>query len=347
VAVTFARYFTELFSLPVPEAVVATLTIALLALINCFGVRSGSTVQSALMVLKILVIAALIGVGGRLFFQAPAVQPIRTDLHSGVFEQWTAFGAALVPVLFAYGGWQTANYLAGEMRQPRRDLPRALLAGVLGVIVLYLGANAVYLRGLGAAGLAATGTPASALLRQVLGERGAMLIAVGIALSTLGFLSQSMLTMPRVYFAMAQDGLFFRSVARVHPRSRVPVTAIVLQAAVAIVVTLSGRYEQILSYVVFADWIFFGLSASCLFVFRARATGPGSDPAGTLVPGHPYTTAAFVIVSGLVVANTVYKYPLNSTAGFLLIAAGIPAYLLWRRQRGAERACGSNPSDGA
>jgi len=332
VAVTFARYFTELGGLPVPEALVATLTIALLALINCLGVRSGSTVQSGLMVLKILVIAAVIVVGGRLFFRSPPSQPFLPAVHPGAFDQWTAFGAALVPVLFAYGGWQTANYLAAEMRQPRRDLPRALLAGVLGVIVLYLGANAVYLRGLGAAGLAATGTPASALLRLVLGERGATLIAVGIAISTLGFLSQSMLTMPRVYFAMAQDGLFFRSVARVHPRTRVPVTAIVLQAAIAIVVTLSGRYEQILSYVVFADWIFFGLSASCLFVFRARAAGPGSDAAGTLVPGHPYTTAAFVMVSALVVLNTVYKYPLNSAAGFLLIAAGIPAYRLWQRR---------------
>jgi basic amino acid/polyamine antiporter, APA family len=333
VAITFARYFTELCGLRVPEALVATLTIALLAVINCFGVRSGSALQSALMVLKILIIAALIAVGGRLFFEPglpPSVEGADQLPHLAV-DRWTAFGAALVPVLFAYGGWQTANFMAAELRQPRRDLPRALLVGVVGVIALYLGANAVYLRGLGAAGLAATGTPASALLRRVLGERGGTLMAVGVAISTLGFLSHSMLTMPRVYFAMARDGLFFRGVAWIHPRTRAPVVAILLQAVIAVVVALSGRYEQILSYVVFADWIFFGLSASCLFVLRSRTGGPGTNAAGALVPGHPFTTAAFVIVAALVVVNTVYRYPLNSAAGFILIAAGIPAFLIWRR----------------
>jgi basic amino acid/polyamine antiporter, APA family len=333
VAVTFARYFIELCGLRAPEALVATLTIAVLAVINCFGVRSGSALQSALMVLKILIIAALIVVGGQLFFE-PGIPTsvVRADpLPHLAVDRWTAFGAAMVPVLFAYGGWQTANFMAAELRQPRRDLPRALLVGVMGVIALYLGANAVYLRGLGAAGLAATGTPASALLRRVLGEQGAALIGVGIAISTLGFLSHSMLTMPRVYFAMAKDGLFFRGVAWIHPRTRAPVVAILLQAVIAAVVALSGRYEQILSYVVFADWIFFGLSASCLFVLRGRIRGPGTDAAGALVPGHPFTTVAFVIVSALVVVNTVYRYPLNSAAGFVMIAAGIPAFFLWRR----------------
>ena len=237
----------------------------------------------------------------------------------------------MVPVLFAYGGWQTANFIAAEVREPRRNLPRALVAGVIGVVVLYLGANWVYLRGLGPEGLAATGTPASTLMRGILGERGATFIALGIAVSTLGFLSHSLLTMPRVYFAMAADGVFFRSVARVSPRTHAPVVAIVLQAALGIAVALSGRYEQILGYVVSADWVFFGLSAASLFVLRKR--GEGGRELRFRVPGHPFTTAAFVTVSALVVLSTAWAYPMNTLIGLGLVMAGLPVYALWTRRR--------------
>src|SRR4029077_9114146 len=168
-------------------------------------------------------------------------------------------------------------------------------------------------------GLAATSTPASAVMRLAFGEKGAALIAVGIVVSTLGFLSQSILTAPRVYFAMAADGLFFRSVAKLHPQSRVPVVAIMLQAVWAIVIALSGRYEQILSYVVSMDFLFFGLTATCLFVFRRRdaRAGEGQTP-GYATPGHPVTTALFVAASWLVVINTIYKYPRNTAVGFAI-----------------------------
>ena len=142
------------------------------------------------------------------------------------------------------------------------------MIGVAGVIVLYLSVNLVCIRVLGVAGLAATMVPASSVMRAALGERGAALIAIGIAISTLGFLAQGMLTAPRVYFAMAEDGLFFRSVSWVSPRTRVPVVAIALQGGLAALIALSGRYEQILNYVVSVDFIFFGLTATCLFVFR-------------------------------------------------------------------------------
>src|SRR6202041_1949902 len=138
--------------------------------------------------------------------------------------------------------------MAGEMKNSARDLPRALLIGVAGVIALYVSVTFVCVRVLGAAGLAETHTPASAVMRAALGETGAKFIALGIAISTLGFLSQGMLTAPRVYFAMAEDGLFFRSVAWIQPRTAAPVVAIVLQGAVAVIITLSGRYEQILNY---------------------------------------------------------------------------------------------------
>jgi APA family basic amino acid/polyamine antiporter len=197
-------------------------------------------------------------------------------------------------------------------------------------------------RALGPATLAQTTTPVSSVMRLALGEPGAALIAVGIAISALGFLSQSILTAPRVYFAMAEDGLFFQSVARLDPRTRVPVAAILLQGAFAIVIALSGRYEQILNYVVSMDFLFFGLTATCLFVFRRReveSRAPfGSSTAGNAgayrVPGHPVTTVLFIAASWLIVANTIYNYPGNTAVGMGILLAGIPVYFFWRwRQR--------------
>jgi APA family basic amino acid/polyamine antiporter len=171
-------------------------------------------------------------------------------------------------------------------------------------------------------------------MRRALGERGATLIALGITISTLGFLSQSLLTTPRVYFAMAEDGLFFRSIAKVSERTRVPVFAIALQGAVAIIIALSGRYGQILNYVVSVDFIWFGLTGLSLFIFRRRF--PDKD-ATFRVPGHPFTTALFVAACWLVVLSTVYKYPANSVIGFLIVLAGIPACYYWLRQQRKTR----------
>ena len=341
VAVTFAHYLLELTRAPIAGWLVATLALAALTAVNCLGVRTGSTLQSALMVMKIAVIAALVACGALLAGSSRAAarpvldRPVSLDLLS-------AIGAAMVPVLFAYGGWQTANFVADEIREPRKNLPRGLLIGMAGVAALYTAVNFVYLRALGAEGLARTTTPASAVMRVALGERGAALIAVGIAISTLGFLSQSVLTAPRVYFAMARDGLFFQSVAWLNPRTHVPVVAIILQGALASVIAVSGRYEQILNYVVSMDFLFFGLTATCLFVFRrreARAGDAGNSAAAAApyaVPGHPVTTALFIAACWLVVANTLYKYPSNTAVGMVILLAGIPVYFLWawrRRQR--------------
>ena len=331
VAVTLGSYFVELTGIRWADWQIATLALAVLTAINCLGVRAGSMVQSALMTLKLVAIAALIACG-LLWTGSEARGPSApADPLDGPrsFDLLTAFGAAMVPVLFAYGGWQTANFVAGEMRRPRRDLPRGLIIGVFGVVTLYLAVNFVCVHGLGTAGLAATKTPASDLMRLALGERGAKLIALGIAISTLGFLSQGMLTAPRVYFAMAEDRVFFKAVAWLHPRTRVPVVAIAIQGLMAIIIALSGRYDQILNYVVSVDFIFFGLSATCIYVFRRR------DPAsydGFRVPGHPVTTLLFVAACWIVVINTVYKYPVNSAIGLAIMLAGVPVYLLWRRK---------------
>ena len=320
VAVTFARYFQEITRAPVSDAMIAAVALGVLTLINCCGVRAGSNVQSGLMILKILAIAVLVAAGVSL--ARPAA---RTP--SSTHDSLLSFGAAMTPVLFAYGGWQTSSFCAGEMKDSRRDLPQALLIGVLSVIALYVSVTWVCVRVLGAAGLAKSHTPASAVMRAALGESGAQFIAIGIAISTLGFLSQGMLTAPRVYFAMAEDGVFFRSVAWIHPRTAAPVVAIALQGVVAAIIALSGRYEQILNYVISVDFILFGMTGISLLVFRARTPAPE----GFRAPAHPFTTIAFVAACFLVVASTIYKYPANSAIGLAILAAGVPVYFFWRK----------------
>jgi len=250
------------------------------------------------------------------------------------FSFLTTLGAAMVPVLFAYGGWQTSTFVAGEIREPQKSLPRALIIGVTGVVILYLGVNVVCLLALGVSGLAQTNTPASDVMRLALGTTGGRLIAAGIAISTLGFLSQSMLTAPRVYFAMAEDGLFFRGVGKLNPKTQVPMVAIMLQGLMAIAIALWGGYEQILNYVVSVDFIFFGATAVCIFVFRRRAAKSTNEAAESRsffrVPGHPITTGLFVAICWLVVINTVYKYPENTLIGVVLLLAGVPAFYFWR-----------------
>jgi APA family basic amino acid/polyamine antiporter len=344
VAVTFARYAREL-GVDMPVGALAALALATLTVINCFGVRAGAASQNLFMVLKLVAIAGLVATGALLAPRHPEAAAVALDRPLSL-DLVTAYGAALVPVLFAYGGWQTAAFLAGEVREPRKNLPRGLLLGVGGVIVLYLSVSWVCLRVLGPAGLAATNTPASDVMRAALGLPGARLIAAGIAISTLGFLSQSMLTAPRVYYAMAADGTFFSAVARVHPRTRVPIAAIALQGVVAIVVALTGSYEHILSFVVAVDWIFFGLAASCLFALRRHDRergGAGGEQAGADQvfhnPGHPLTTILFIAVAALVVANTAYRYPTNSAIAFAILLTGVPVYWLWTlsARRGAPR----------
>ncbi len=325
VTVTFSRYFLELTGIRAAEWEIGVVTLLVLTVVNCLGVRAGSSVQSLLMVVKIIAIVMLVAAGAFLIRGHAVVwkplldQPVSPSLAS-------AFGAALVPVVFAYGGWQTGGFVAGEMIRPRRDLPRAFVLGVGAVTLLYMSVNYVCVRALGVSALAQTGTPASAVMRMAMGQRGSTLIALGIAVSTLGFLSQSVLTAPRVYFAMAEDRVFFRQLAWVHPRTRVPVVAIAAQSVWTVVILLSGSYEKILNYVTSMDAIFWTLTAGCLFVLRHR------DPAGSTfrVPGHPVTTALFCLACAAVVANTVYKYPGNTVIGLIILAAGIPAYYIWR-----------------
>jgi APA family basic amino acid/polyamine antiporter len=337
VAVTFAKYVCSLGQMEANDnvaALLATIVLVTLTIINCLGVRAGSMTQNLFMILKLIAIAALVAFGLTVTGAPTSAVARSTSSPPGIWNSLTAFGAALIPVQFAYGGWQTSCFVAGEVREPRKNLPRGLLLGVLGVIVVYLSVNFVCVHALGPQGLGQTRTPASAVMRLALGEKGARIIAVGIAVSTVGFLSQSMLTAPRVYFAMAEDGLFFGSLAKLN-RARVPAFAIALQGALAIVITLSGRYEQILNYVISVDVIFFALTAATVFIFRRRrrTDSPLADagPDRTFrVPGHPFTTLFFIVACAGVAFSTLYRYPHNSLIGLGIMLTGVPAYLFWR-----------------
>jgi APA family basic amino acid/polyamine antiporter len=328
VAVTFARYFLELTRWQVSDSIIAAAALALLTAINCLGVRAGSRVQSAMTLTAIAAIGVLEvfsflrGGPSQISFRPLLDQPASLNLA-------LAFGSAMTPVLFAYGGWQTASFLGGEVRDPRRTLPRGLVLGVLGVIAVYTSVNFVYVRALGPAGLAAATAPASSVMRAALGPRGGALIAAGIAFSAFGFLGQSILTAPRVYFAMAEDRIFFRSVAWVHPRTRVPAVAIALQGVWAIIIALTGTYAQVVNYVVAMDSLFFGLTAVCLLVLRRRAAAPGADAMDFRVPGHPWTTLLFIAAEWAVVISTFARDPQRSFIGLGIAIAGLPVYFFW------------------
>jgi APA family basic amino acid/polyamine antiporter len=331
-AIIFGRYFRELSGLPIPEQAVAAIALGILTAINCFGIRAGSNVQSALMLTKLGAIVMLIGVGW--IMVAPSTAGLTTGPLPENGNAWQGLAAAMVPVLFAYGGWQTASFVSGEMRDPRRDLPRGLFIGVTGVIVVYVLVTWVCVRALGPAGLANTSTPASEVMRQALGSRGAKLIACGIAVSTIGFLSQSILTAPRVYYAMARDGVFFKAVGQLSERTRVPVVAIVLQGVWAALVAMTGRYEQILNYVVTIDVLFFGLTGAALFIFRRREVKEANEKF-VRVPWHPITTGVFVLACWTLAISTLVRFPQNAGIGVVILGLGALVYWYWARP-GAE-----------
>jgi APA family basic amino acid/polyamine antiporter len=336
VAVTFADYTINLFGLPggstVPLAIGA---IVLLSGINYIGVKPGAITQNVFTVLKLVPLALLIGAG--IFIargsEAGLSQATPLTAPSGFAAIAIAVGWALVPVLFSYGGWQQTNFVGEEIIDAPRNLPRALLLGVIAVVAVYLLANVAYIRALGVEGLAASTAPAADAMRNALGPAGGTIIAAGIAISTFGFLNLVILVSPRVYQTMAADGLFFPRMAKLHPRYKTPAAAIVFQAVWAIGLTLTGKYGDLVDYVVFGDWIFFGMTVATLYVFRARDRARGIDPAppGSFrALGYPVTPALFVLASAYVVISSIRSNPGNALKGAALIGLGVPVFLFWK-----------------
>ena len=293
VAIAFANYALRLAGRPdIAPAPLAIAAVVLLSLVNYLGVKPGSRVLNVLVVLKVAALAVLIGFGA--FAPAhPGWWTAARETSAPPLTTVVAFGAALVPILFAYGGWQNANYVAEEIENPRRNLPLSLIAGTIAVVVIYVLVNIVYLRALGLEGLAATTTPASDAAERMFGALGDRFVTAAIAISTFGFLDLAILAPTRVYYAMAADGVFFPALATLHPTYRTPGLAIVLQSTWSCVLALSGTYGQLLNYVVFADWIFFGLTVATVLVFRRTFPLERRPPDSFRAPGYPVVQIAF------------------------------------------------------
>jgi basic amino acid/polyamine antiporter, APA family len=330
VAVTFAAYTASLLGWgPATHVPLAIAAIIVLSTINYLGVKPGSVTQNVFTVLKLATLAILILGGLIMSHQSPDLAP----MQPGSGHVIVAVGAALVPVLFAFGGWQQTNFIAEELIQPERTLPRALILGVAIVVAVYLLANLTYLQTLGPAGLAQSSAPAADVMQGLLGTGASRLVSAGVALSTFGFLNLVILVSPRVYRATAADGLFFPALAQIHPRYRTPSAAILLQGGWAILLTLTGKYGDLLDYVVFGDWIFFGTTASTLFYFRARERrGLERSDLRYRMPLFPAGPLAFMASAVYVVVGSIASNPGNAIKGAALITAGIPVFWFWRRR---------------
>ncbi len=331
VALNFARYSLRLAGREETGFMlisVAAGAILLLTAINYAGVRPGSRVVNVSVVLKLAALVVLIGFA----FWGEAAPSWWSESRSDETPSGLlAFGAALIPILFTYGGWQKANTVAEEMRDPQRDMPRSLIMGTLIVIAIYLLANVAYLRTLGLGGLAGTETPAASVAGLWLGAGGARFISATIAISTFGFLNLGIMASPRIYFAMARDGVFVPALARLHPRFQTPSLAILLQSAWALALLFTGKYEDLLNTVVFADWVFFGLTVAGLFRLRRRFEGRE----GFRTPGYPWLPGLFVLVAIAVVLSVIRTAPERSAVGVALLALGVPVYY-WSKARAAS-----------
>jgi basic amino acid/polyamine antiporter, APA family len=332
VAITFANYALRLVGRPDIAAVpLAIASVIILSIINFLGVKPGSRVLNVLVVLKVAALAVLI-VAGALAPGTPGWWPVSRATSATGLTTAASFGAALIPILFAYGGWQNANYVAEEIANPRRNLPLSLLAGTIAVVVIYVLVNAVYLRALGLEGLAATTTPASKAAAGLFGTWGDVFVTAAIAISTFGFLDLAILAPTRVYYAMAADGVFLPGLAKLHPVHRTPWLAIVIQSTWSCILAASGSYERLLNYVVFADWIFFGLTVGTVLVFRRRQPLNGRPGDAYRAPGYPVVQILFVLVSAAVVLSVVRDDPSSALRGTLLLLLGLPVYWWYSRR---------------
>ena len=332
VSIVFASYVDSSF---VPLGLVGVRTVAALSLvaltaINAVGIRAGKWTNNLLMTAKVAGIVVLVAFA----FWHAASPASRFDLTPASTLQGASVQlllTALVPILFAYGGWQSCANIAGEIKNPSRNLPRANVIGVIVVIVLYLSLNLAYLWVLTPDRVASSTAVAADVARAVAGDAGARFVALLIVISSLGFNAVVILTGARLYYAMASDGLLFAPAGRLHPRYRTPVFALWMQASVSLVLLATNTYDQLLSYVVFADWLFFGLTAAGLLIVRARHPKPAGDVA--FVPGHPVTTLMFVAVAAGIVLNSFVVYPTQSLIGASILAAATLVFFVTKRRR--------------
>ena len=324
-AVAFANYLGELVPLaPAAHKLAGVAMIAAVAAVNIRGVRHAATVQNWGTALKVGAILALAvaGFAGEGFHGTDA-RAFTTPLS---LASLSAAGVALLGVLWAYEGWQNVTNSAGEARDPQRTFARGIGLGTAALVAIYLTANAGYVGALGASGVAATDRVAADAVRFLFGSGAARLVTLVILVSVFSAANGLALTGPRMYFAMARDGVFFRSLADVHPRFGTPALAVAFSALWAMLLAVSGTFEQLFTYVVFASWIFAALAAAGVFVLR-RQRPDALRP--FRVPGYPVTPALFIAAAAAIVANTIVARPVQALIGLGIVATGVPAYVTW------------------
>jgi APA family basic amino acid/polyamine antiporter len=330
-AVAFATYAGELVPLgPVGRKLVPVLMIVAVSAVNIRGVRHAATVQNwstAVKVAAILAIAAagiLLGTGGSAAAARAFTTPVSGHLLSGA-------GVALLGVLWAYEGWINVTNSAGEAVDPQRTFARGIVIGTMALVVLYVLANIGYLGAIGPDGVAGSQRVAADSVRALFGSVPAKLVSAAVLVSVFSAANGLALTGPRMYYAMGRDGVFFRALGEVHPRFQTPAIAIAVGGAWAALLTLWGSFEQLLTYVVFASWLFAALAAASVFVLRRRRP---EAPRPFRVPGYPVTPALFILAALAIVVNTVVARPLQAGAGIGIVLLGTPIFLFWRRGRG-------------
>lgn len=329
-AVAFGTYLGEI--VPIGSLAAKAVSVAMIAVVtavNVRGTRLSADLQNWSTLTKvgaILAMSAVLLARGRGYTAAgAALWPASPggSLLSG-------FGLAMIAVLWAYEGWQFATYTAGETLEPQRNFPRAFLAGTTILIGVYLLANVAYLAALGPAGAARSDAIAAASIAAVWRPAVGKLVALAILISVFSAANSVQLTAPRVFYAMAADGLFFPQLARVHPRFRTPALAVVAGGVWSALLAWTGTFQQLFTYVIFVGWIFYGLAAASIFVYRRKV--PAADRPYR-VPGYPWTPALFILTAAALVANTIVATPRDTAAGLGIVLLGLPAYLIWRARR--------------
>ena len=304
----------------------AMAVIAFLAFVNYFGVKIGGEVQVIVTIVKVALIGLIIVVG------LTWGQGSRANYHTSIpaVGGITGFFAALVAALWAYDGWNNVSMVSSEIRNPQRNIPLALIAGTMAVMAIYLLANLAYFFVLPAEAVASSDRVAAEMMRRIWGAGGANAVSVAAMISIFAALNGSILTGARVPYAMARDGLFFKAIGIVHPKFYTPATSILAMSAWSMVLVLSGRYDQLYTYVIFASWILYGMATASVLVLRKKRPDM-PRPYRTL--GYPVVPVLFVLVALMLIFNTLRESPRESIMGLVLIAAGLPFYFYWRRQK--------------
>ena len=326
-AVAFSRYLDQLIDLsPLVARLVSIAVIVIITIINVVGTRRSANVQNWTTGVKVAAIVvmslALIALGERLGSIGGQAWP-----EIGTAALISGVGTAMIGVLWAYEGWQYVTFAAGETVDPERNFPRAMLIGTSALIALYLLPNVAYIAALGPEGVARSGRVASEAVTALMGPTAGTLIAAAILVSIFSAANGLTLTAPRVYFAMAKDRVFFSRLADVHPRFGTPAFAIVVSSAWAVLLAATGTFEQLLTYVVFAGWIFYALGAASIFVYR-RTRATASRPFS--VPLYPFTPLLFILAAAAIVINTLVAQPGRAAIGLAVVLLGVPVYLVWR-----------------